>query len=226
MAIEALDRPVVSAFGRVPDFAKGRVRDLRVRWAYEEIGLSYNTHLLDAMQPRGADYVAWQPFDQVPALRDGWIEMFESGAILLHIAEKHEALLPRDEQARCSAVSWLFAALNSVEPALMMVVTFALFHADKPWSAEAVETLKPFARQRLKRLADALDDREWLAGEFSIADIAMATVINIDMAGLVKEQPALAAYRERAFARPPYKRALQAQLADFQDIPASDKIEA
>jgi glutathione S-transferase len=226
MDSETLDRPVVSAFVRVPDFAKGRVRDLRVRWAYEEIGADYDTHLLDAMQPRGADYVAWQPFDQVPALRDGGIEMFESGAILLHIAEKHEALLPRDEQARCSAVSWLFAALNSVEPALMMEVMFALFHADKPWSGEALETVKPFARQRLKRVADALGNREWLAGEFSIADIAMSTVINIDMAGLVEEQPALAAYRERAFARPAYKRALQAQLSDFQASPAPDEIRA
>jgi glutathione S-transferase len=210
--------PIVSAFHTVPDFAKGRVRDLRIRWAYEEIGAPYGTHLLNAMQPRGEDYLEWQPFDQVPALRDGSVEMFESGAILLHIAEKHDALLPKEEQARWQAISWLFAALNSVEPALMMVVTFALFQSDKPWSGEAIEAVRPFARQRFKRLADALGDGEWLAGEFSIADIAMATVINSDMAGLIEEQPTLAAYRQRAFARPAYTRALEAQMADFVDI--------
>jgi len=215
--------PVISAFHTVPDFAKGRVRDLRIRWAYEELGIPYDTHLLDAMHPRGQDYVAWQPFDQVPALREGEIEMFESGAILLHIAEKHGGLLPREEQARCKAVSWLFAALNSVEPALMMVVMFALFHSDRPWSGDAVETIKPFARQRLKRLADALGNREWLAGEFSIADIAMVSVLNTDMVGLVDEQPTLSAYRERAFARPAYSRALESQLADFrQTVPLDD----
>jgi len=218
--------PVISAFHTVPDFAKGRVRDLRVRWAYEEIGAPYDTCLLNAMQPRGEDYVCWQPFDQVPALREGELEMFESGAILLHIAEKHGGLLPREEQARCQAISWLFAALNSVEPALMTMVMFALFHRDKPWAVEAVETVKPFARQRLQRLADALGDREWLAGEFSIADIAMVTVINTDMAGLVEEQPTLAAYRERAFARPAYKRALAAQLADFRDTAALEGVGA
>ena len=103
MANEVLERPVVSAFGRVPDFAKGRVRDLRVRWAYEEIGVAYDTHLLDAMEPRGEDYVCWQPFDQVPALRDDGVEMFETGAILLHIAEKHGSLLPAQEPARSKA---------------------------------------------------------------------------------------------------------------------------
>jgi len=222
MASEAMERPIVSAFGRVPDFAKGRVRDLRVRWAYEEIGAPYDTYLLDAMQPRGEDYVCWQPFDQVPALRDGGVEMFESGAILLHIAEKHGALLPQDEQGRRQAISWLFAALNSVEPALMMLVTFALFHSDKPWSAEGVETVKPFARQRLKRLADALGNREWLAGEFSIADIAMVTVLHTDMAGLVEQQPVLASYRERAFARPAYQGALEAQINDISETVSLD----
>jgi len=226
MALEIVERPIVSAFYRVPDFAKGRVRDLRVRWAYEEVGVPYETHLLDAMQPRGQDYVGWQPFDQVPALRDDEVEMFESGAILLHIAEKHGALLPRGEQGRCQAISWLFAALNSVEPALTQMVTFALFLSDKPWSAEAVDAVTPFARQRLKRLADALGEREWLAGEFSIADIAMVTVLHTDMAGLVEEQPALSAYRQRAFARPAYRRALEAQLADFSETVSLDDMNA
>ena len=210
-------RPVISAFNNVPDFAKGRVRDLRVRWAFEEVGVTYDTHLLDAMTPRGEDYVRWQPFDQVPALRDDNIEMFESGAILLYIAEKHDKLLPRAQEARWKAISWLIAALNSVEPALAMVTILALFHGDKPWSPEAQEGVRPMARKRLQRLADALGEREWLAGEFSIADIAMVTTFLVDSGGLVEEQPTLAAYRDRAMARPAYKRALKAQLDDFHE---------
>lgn len=208
-------RPIISAFHTVPDFAKGHVRDLRLRWAFEEVGVPYDTYLLNAMQPRGADYVGWQPFDQVPALREGAVEMFESGAILLRIAQEHGALLPDGEQDRWRAISWLFAALNSVEPAIMMLVTHALFHQDKPWSGEAVEAVKPFVRERLKRLSEALLEREWLAGEFSIADIAMATVLASAMDGVVEEQPAVAGYRDRALSRPAYRRALDAQFADF-----------
>lgn len=216
-------RPVISAFHTVPDFAKGRVRDLRLRWAFEELGVAYDTHLLDAMSPRGPDYVRWQPFDQVPALRDGEIEMFESGAILLYLADKHDGLLPRNEPARWTATSWLLAAFSSVEPFLAMVMGFAVFYRDKPWSAEAVELVKPLARQRLKRVAQALGEKEWLAGEFSIADIAMVTALNSDAAELVPEQPALAAYRDRGMARPAYQRALAAQFADFRDQPALEE---
>jgi len=213
--------PVVSAFAWVPDFARGRVRDLRVRWALEEVGQRYDTFLLDATTPRDGDYLSWQPFDQVPAYRDGEVEMFESGAILLRIAEDHGHLLPEEQQARWQAISWLLAALNSVEPSLMQIVTVALFHRDKPWSAEAAAALRPLAQRRLQRLADALGTRDWLADEFSIADIAMATTfLNADD-DLIAEQPRLVAYRDRAFARPAYVRALAAQLADFTDRPPS-----
>ena len=215
--------PVVSAFGWVPDFARGRVRDLRVRWALEEADQRYDTVLLDATHPRGADYVAWQPFDQVPAYRDGEVEMFESGAILLRIAEDHPGLLPTDPQARWQAISWLFGALNSVEPSLMQLVTVTLFHKDKPWSAEAATALRPFAQQRLKRLCDALGDKDWLAGEFSIADIALIVALKSADDGLIADQPRLTAYRARAEARPAYVRALDAQLADFSDSPPQSK---
>jgi len=211
--------PLVSAFNWVPDFAKGRVRDLRVRWAYEEIGRPYETLLLNAGEPRGEEYVRWQPFDQVPALRDGDIEMFESGAILLRIGEQDEQLLPVEEQARWTAISWLVAALNSVEPAVAQVSFLTFFHADKPWAADAAEGMKPFARRRLQRLADALGGKDWIAGEFSIADIAMVTSFLTDGSELVEEQPSLVAYRDRAHARPAYKRALQAQLDDFHAEP-------
>ena len=212
------ERPVISALNWVPDFARGRVRDLRARWAYEEIGKPYDVELLD-ISDRREDYTDWQPFNQVPAMRDGQVEMFETGAILLRIGEEDERLLPREAQARWRTISWLFAALNSVEPALTQVTFVSFFHADKPWSAEAAEVLKPFARKRLQRLVDALGDKDWLAGDFSIADIAMSTVFLAGDEGLVEEQPRLAAYRDRAFARPAYRRALDAQLGDFKADP-------
>lgn len=208
-------KPVISAFNWVPDLAKGRVRDLRVRWAFEEVGQPYDTVLFNAGQPRGEDYLHWQPFDQVPALRDGNVEMFESGAILLRIAEKSGKLLPEDEQSRWQAISWLIAALNTIDPVLGMLSWVAFFNADKDWSANAAKDTRPFASQRLQRVSDALDGKDWLASEFSIADIGMVTAfLNADET-LVDEIPRLAAYRDRAMARPAYKRALDAQLADF-----------
>ncbi len=216
-------RPTISAFGWVPDFAKGRVRDLRLRWALEEVGQPYDAVLLNAMQPRGPDYIAWQPFDQVPAWRDDEVEMFESGAILLRIAEMHPELLPADPQSRWQAISWVFAALNSIEPGLMQLVTVSLFHKDKPWSAEAAAALRPFAEHRLQRLADALGDKDWLAGGFSIADIAMVTVLRNADEALLEAQPRLADYCARGHVRPAYRRALAAQMADFSDTQPAEE---
>ena len=210
-------KPTISAFGKVPEFAKGRVRDLRIRWALEEMGEPYETHLLDAYHPRGPEYVAWQPFDQVPAMRDGELEIFESGAILLYLAEKHGKLLPSDPQARWQAIAWLFAALNSVEPALNQITTAAVFHGEADWSDGALAAMKPFAQKRLQRVADALGDKDWLAGGFSIADILMASLFVNDVLELANEQPVLKAYRARAFERPAFQRARAAQMADFTD---------
>jgi glutathione S-transferase len=212
--------PVVTAFDWVPDFAKGLVRDLRVRWAFEEIGASYDVEKFGAASPRPDDYVKWQPFEQVPAFRDGEIEIFESGAILLYLAEKHGALLPADEQAKWRAIGWLFAGLNSVEPSCTRYFAYAVFNADKDWAAGATEAVVPLLRQKLKRVADALGGSNWLAGEFSIADIMMVTVLNsLKETGFVDEYPTLAAYHQRAIGRAAYQRALAAQLADF-DGPA------
>jgi glutathione S-transferase len=213
-------KPIVSAVGWVPDFAKGRVRDLWVRWALAELGLDYDTHLLDASQPRGAEYLAWQPFDQVPAYRDEKVELFESGAILLYIAERHGGLLPIDEAARWQVIAWSFAALNSVEPQLSRPSSMKFLHRDETWAEAACEASKPLARKQLQRLADALADKEWLAGEFSIADILMSTAFKTDDEDLVDEFPEIAAYRDRAYSRAAYKRALEAQLADFNRAPA------
>jgi len=214
--------PQVSAFEWVPDFARGNVRDLRVRWACEEIGRPYETVLLDATHPRGDDYTRWQPFGQVPAYRDQALEMFESGAILLYLGQDEPALLPTEPQARWQAVSWLVAGLNSVEPYLGSLVDMRLFHADQPWAEDAFATLRPGAERKLARLAEALGDREWLAGRFSAADIIMVTVLKIAVdLDLLAAHPTLAAYHARGTARPAFGRALQAQLDDFTDEPPS-----
>jgi glutathione S-transferase len=213
--------PVVTAFNWVPDFAKGLVRDLRARWAFEEIGRPYQTELFGAAKPRPDAYLEWQPFDQVPAFADGDLKFFETGAILLYLGEQDERLLPAEGQARWNAISWLFAALNSVEPVIQRIVSYDIFHKDEAWAPEAREASLGMCRQKLKRVADALGDSEWLAGSFSIADIAMVTVLNnLRHTGLVAELPTLAAYRRRGTERPAYQRALAAQLADFEDQPS------
>jgi glutathione S-transferase len=209
-------RPVLTAFDWVPEFARGLVRDLRVRWALEEIGRSYDTELLNARSPRPDEYLARQPFDQVPAFRDGDLNLFETGAILLYLGEQDQRLLPAAGQARWDAIAWLFSALNSVEPFVMRITHYDLFHKDKPWMPEAREAQVPLCRRKLERVADALAGKDWLAGTFSVADIAMVTVLNnLRHTDLVAEYPALAEYKARGEARPAYKRALEAQYADF-----------
>ena len=218
---DTASRPLVTAFDWVPEFARGLVRDLRVRWALEEIGRAYDTELLSARSPRPEEYLARQPFDQVPAFRDGDLNLFETGAILLYLGEQDERLLPREGQDHWNAIAWLFSALNSVEPVLQRIVFYDIFHKDKPWAPDAREASLGLCRQKLKRVNDALGDKQWLAGQFSIADIAMITVLNIPRhTDLVAEQPALAEYHKRGTARPAYKRALDAQYADFTPEPA------
>ena len=219
---ETTARPVVTAFQWVPDFARGLVRDLRVRWALEEIGAPYESELLDARSPRPEAYLARQPFDQVPAFTDGDLEIFETGAILLYLGEKDGRLLPAGGQARWTAIAWLFSALNSVEPIVQRITTYDLRNKDEPWAPGAREAALGMCRQKLGRLNDALAGKDWLAGQFSVADIAMVTVLNIlRHTDLVAEYPALAEYKARGEARPAYQRALAAQLADFSDDSAA-----
>ena len=218
---DATPRPVLTAFDWVPEFARGLVRDLRVRWALEEIGRPYDTDLLSARQPRPEDYLARQPFDQVPAFRDGDLQIFETGAILLYLGEQDERLLPTEPQARWNSIAWLFSALNSVEPFVGRITTYDLFHKDKDWMPAAREASLGLCQQKLKRVTDALGDKEWLAGQFSVADIAIVTVLNnLRHTDLIAEYPTLAAYKARGEARPAYKRALEAQFADFEDEPS------
>lgn len=205
----------ITAFKQVPDFVQGLVRDLRVRWALEEAGLDYRVRLLGT--PRPADYVQDQPFDQVPCFSDGQVRIFESGAIVQYIGEKSEALLPRETRARYRAIQWAYAALNSVEPAILNVFAVAIFHADQEWAKLRRPGAEEFARLKLKRVSDWLGEKQWLEGDsFTIGDLIMVTVLRfLNHTSMVAEFPNLAAYQKRGEFRPAFQRALSAQLADF-----------
>jgi glutathione S-transferase len=210
---------VVSAYRWVPDFAKGQVRDLRARWALEEAGLSYRTRLLEQGDQNKPEYRALQPFGQVPILEDNGLTLFESGAIVLYLGERSEALLPKDAGARARATQWLIAALNSIEPFVMNLVTIDVFCANEEWAKlrrqGAVEALKG----RLAALSGALGEKPYLDGErFTAGDLMMSSVLRIlENSDIVTSDPRLAAYVGRCTARPAFKRALAAQMADFKD---------
>ena len=207
----------ISAFKWVPDFARGQVRDLRVRWALEEAGLPYRARLLRQGDQDKADYRALQPFGQVPILQDGDLTLFETGAIVLHLGQRCEALLPAEPGARARATQWLVAALNSVEPFIINVALIDLFYAKEEWARLRRPGAVEFALKRLTALSAALGDKPYLDGErFTAGDLMMATVLRIPAYGdLVTRDPRLAAYIERCTARPAFQRALDAQLADF-----------
>lgn len=211
----------ITAFDWVPDFAQGFVRDLRPRWACEEMGVDYAERLISAVS-RPADHYRDQPWGQVPVLRDGNVRLFESGAILLHLAEQDAALLPRDPQGRATVTSWLFAAYNSVEPLMFELSNIEIFAAGEEWARLRRPGLLEFLRTRLGKLAEALGDRPYLAGDFSVADIAMATVLREGIeAGVVAEHPRLETYLARCLDRPAFGRALAAQLAAFTEEPSA-----
>ena len=205
----------ITAFKWVPDFAQGLVRDLRVRWALEEAGLDYRVRLLGS--PRPADYIKEQPFDQVPWFSDDQVRIFESGAIVQYIGEKSEALLPRETQARYRAIQWTYAALNSVEPAILNVFAVTVFHPDQEWAKLRRPGAEEFARLKLKRVSDWLGEMQWLEGDrFTIGDLIMVTVLRfLRHTDLIAEFPNLAAYQKRGEARPAFQRALADQLAVF-----------
>ncbi|WP_294263781.1 glutathione S-transferase family protein [uncultured Sphingomonas sp.] len=210
----------ITAFEWVPSFARGFVRDLRPRWACEEIGMDYAVRLVSAVA-KPDWYFLEQPWGQVPVIEQDGRTLFESGAILLHLGEKDERLLPRDPAARDRALSWLFAAYNSIEPWRFEHANVTIFSANEEWARLRRPGLEAQLGQRLDRLAAAMGDREWLAGTFSIADIAMVTVLR-EMAGsaLMTDRPMLAEYVARGMARPAFQAALAAQLADFDETKA------
>lgn len=209
----------IVAFEWVPDFAQGHVRDLRPRWACEEAGLPYRERLISVMD-KPAWYFDEQPWGQVPALRHGDLHVFESGATLLHLGEKSETLLPRDAARRSEAISWLFAAFNTVEPPLMEYGNVTLFAAGEEWAKLRLPSLEAFIRTRLAPLERRLATSEWLGEAFTIADIAMVSALRaLEDSDLLAEHSATFAYVERGKARPAFQRAIADQLAAFARHP-------
>jgi glutathione S-transferase len=209
----------VSVLAGVPEGGRGLVRDLRVRWALEEAGVPYSVRKLPWMKERPADYLAEHPFGQVPSYREGEVSMFETGAIVLHIAERSEALLPRDPHGRGRAISWVFAALNSVELDAWPYEMVDYF-GPGDWIAGAKAAFEAQTRRRLDRVADYLGDKGWLEGTFTAGDLMMVSVLR-RIPELLADYPTLAAYMARGEARPAFRRALAAQLADFDDQQAA-----
>ena len=207
----------ITAFRWVPPFAAGLVRDLRIRWALEELERPYRVRLLDALNPRPHEYFAEQPFGQVPAYRDGEVQLFESGAILIHLGLGDERLLPRDPSGRGRAIAWLVAALNSVEPMLFELGNIDLFCKGEAWAVERRPQVVAKIEARLDLLSEALGDREWLEGRFTIGDLMMVSVLrNLRHTQLVAGHPVLGPYVARGEARPAFQRALADQLATFE----------
>ena len=208
----------ISAFRWVPEFARGQVRDLRARWALEEAGLAYTSRLLGQGDQDSPDYRALQPFGQVPILEEDGLVLFETGAIVLHVGQRSEALLPKEPAARARATQWLIAALNSIEPFIMEVARIDIFHADQEWAKLRRPGAVAFVQRRLAGLSKALGDKPYLDGSrFTAGDLMMATVLRIlNHTDIVTSDKRLAAYVERCTARPAFKRALDAQMADFK----------
>ena len=210
----------VTAFRWVPPPVRGLVRDLRVRWALEEAGLPYTAKLIGPQDQASAEYREWQPFGQVPAFAQNGLELFESGAIVLHIAEQSEALMPTDAAGRARVQTWLFAALNSIEPAVQQLVEIDLFHGGAEWTKQRRPQVEDFVKRRLAALAAWLGEREYLERRYTAADLLMATVLrNLRHTDLLAQYPTIRAYCERCEARPAFQKALRDQLADFVEHP-------
>ena len=209
----------ISALGWVPDFARGQVRDLRARWALEEAGLPYATRLLEQGDQDKPDYRAMQPFGQVPVFEEDGFVLFETGAIVLHIGERSETLLPKAPDARARAVQWVIAALNSVEPFVMNLALIDIFYADEEWAKLRRPGALEFARKRLAGLSRSLGDKPYLDGDsFTAGDLMMTTVLRaLHYTDIVTGDSRLAGYVERCTARPAFRRALDAQLGDFRE---------
>lgn len=206
------------AFKWVPEFAQGLVRDLRVRWALEEAGVPYGVKLLGQGDQDAADYRKIQPWGQVPVIEENGLVLFESGAIVQYIAERSEALSPRDPVGRAKVAQWLFAALNSVEPHVQNLGSIDVFYADEEWAKLRRPSQEAFTRMKLASLAKRLDGREWLEDRFTAADLMMVTVLrNLRHTDIVTADPVLGPYVARGEARPAFQRALQAQLATFRE---------
>ena len=212
--------PIITAFERSPDRGKGQARDMRVRWAFEEVGQPYGVRLVSFDQMRKPPHRRLHPFGQIPTYEDDDLALFESGSIVFHIAEHHAGLLPGDANARARAITWMFAALNTVEPPIVERSMATIVERDKSWYEERMPMLDDRVRNRLGQLSTRLGDADWLDGAFSAGDLMMVTVLRrLNGSGLLEEHPNLAAYVARGEARPAFKRAFAAQLAVFTAAP-------
>ena len=206
----------ITAFERSPDRGQGLARDMRVRWALEEVNQPYDVRLLSFDALKAPAHRALHPFGQIPTYEDGDLVLFESGAIVFHVAERHAGLLPDDANARARAIAWMFAALGTVEPPIVERSMATLVERDESWYAQRLPMLDARVRSRLAELSSRLGDADWLDGAFSAGDLLMVTVLRrLSSSGLLDEYPNLSAYVARGEARPAYQRAFDAQLAVF-----------
>lgn len=209
--------PIITAFERSPDRGRGLARDMRVRWALEEVGQPYDVRLLSFEAMKAPAHLALHPFGQIPTYEEGDLALFESAAIVFHIAERHGGLLPAGANARARAVTWMFAALSTVEAPLVEYTTTLLFERDKSWYEARLPMLEERLRTRLAQLSERLGDSDWLDGGFSAGDLVMIHVLlRLRFSGLLEDYPNLAAYVARGEGRPAYRRAFAAQLAVFE----------
>jgi glutathione S-transferase len=212
----------ITAFERSPDGGKGLARDMRVRWGLEEVGQPYQVRLVSFRAMKEPAHLALHPFGQIPTYEEGDFALFETGAILFHIAERHAGLLPVNASARARAITWMFAALNTVEPPILELVTARLLEGDKPWYAERLPLVEARIGHRLDQLSVRLGAADWLDGAFSAGDLMMVSVLlRLKSSGILREYPNLAAYVARGEARPAYKRAFDAQLAVYIGMPST-----
>jgi glutathione S-transferase len=205
---------VITAFDRSPDGGLGLARDTRVRWALEEVGQPYEVRLVSLQAKTEPAHLRLHPFGLIPTYEEGDLALFETGAIILHIAEHHDGLFSDDADARARAITWMFAALNTVEPPILELVTAKILEGDRPWAEERLPLVKDRIRDRLLQLSARLGDADWLDGPFSAGDLMMVSVLlRLRPSGLLDEFPELAAYVARGESRPAYERAFAAQLA-------------
>ena len=214
--------PTITAFERSPDRGRGLARDMRVRWALEEVGQPYEVRLVSFSELKESAHRLLHPFGQIPTYEEGDLALFESGAIVFHIAERHAGLLPDDANARARAITWMFAALNTIEPPIFDRTLAVILERDKAWYEERLPILEDRVRVRLDELSRRLGDSDWLDDAFSAGDLLMVTVLRrLSGSGLLEKHSNLCAYVARGEARPAYKRAFDAQLAVFTGKPPS-----
>jgi glutathione S-transferase len=212
--------PTITAFEQSPDRGRGLARDMRVRWALEEVGRPYDVRLLSLTEMKEPAHRALHPFGQIPTYEEGDLALFESGAIVFHIAERHAGLLPDDANARARAITWMFAALNTVEPTIVNREIATLLERDKTWHEQRLPIVEDRIRDRLDELSSRLGDADWLDGAFSAGDLLMVAVLQrLNGSGVLEKYPNLSAYVARGEARPAFKRAFAAQLAVFTGKP-------